>query len=298
MSMRPDNVTIKDVARQAGVSVALVSRAERAPQRHAGDARAHPESIARELRYMPHGAARSLITRRTQTIGALLPDLYGEFFSELIRGMDLAARRGGCTCSCRARTVRPAETAGALRAAGRVDAARVAMPSARLLADMPSAVPTAAERTSTATTPHSASTTMPVPMRWSEPLVTRLPAHRAGWPAGVELRRSSAAAVRAGAGRPARPGTPRSSSTATSPKPEAIAPREIAGMHERADAIFAANERDGRRLLVRLTSSACACRRTSRSSASTTSPWRYTTTAADHGTRAHRRSRATPPRAP
>jgi len=36
--------------------------------------------------------ARSLITRCTQTIGVLLPDLYGEYFSEIIRGIDLAAR--------------------------------------------------------------------------------------------------------------------------------------------------------------------------------------------------------------
>ena len=39
--------------------------------------------------------ARSLITGRTNTIGAVLPDLYGEFFSELIRGIDLAARARG-----------------------------------------------------------------------------------------------------------------------------------------------------------------------------------------------------------
>jgi LacI family transcriptional regulator len=47
------------------------------------------------LRYVPHGGARSLITRRTNTIGVLLPDLYGEFFSEAIRGADLAARGAG-----------------------------------------------------------------------------------------------------------------------------------------------------------------------------------------------------------
>jgi LacI family transcriptional regulator len=46
-----------------------------------------------KLRYAPHGAARSLITRKTHTLGVLLPDLFGEFFSELIRGIDVAARR-------------------------------------------------------------------------------------------------------------------------------------------------------------------------------------------------------------
>jgi LacI family transcriptional regulator len=43
--------------------------------------------------YWPNGAARSLITHRTHTLGVLLPELYGEFFSEVVRGIDLAARR-------------------------------------------------------------------------------------------------------------------------------------------------------------------------------------------------------------
>jgi LacI family transcriptional regulator len=53
------------------------------------------ERIASRLRYSPNGAARSLITRRTHTIGVLLPDLYGEFFSEVIRGIDVVAQQSG-----------------------------------------------------------------------------------------------------------------------------------------------------------------------------------------------------------
>ena len=44
---------------------------------------------------MPHAGARSLSTRSTRTIGVVLPDLHGEFFSEVIRGIDLAARQNG-----------------------------------------------------------------------------------------------------------------------------------------------------------------------------------------------------------
>jgi len=51
--------------------------------------------VATALRYTPDSAARSLTTRRTGTIGVLLPDLYGEFFSEVIRGIDATAQRGG-----------------------------------------------------------------------------------------------------------------------------------------------------------------------------------------------------------
>ena len=50
---------------------------------------------AENLRFTPHGAARSLITSRTSTLGVLLPDLYGEFFSEIIRGIDRGAQRAG-----------------------------------------------------------------------------------------------------------------------------------------------------------------------------------------------------------
>jgi LacI family transcriptional regulator len=59
------------------------------------DARERIERVATRLQYAPNSAARSLITRRTHTIGVLLPDLYGEFFSEVIRGIDLVAQRSG-----------------------------------------------------------------------------------------------------------------------------------------------------------------------------------------------------------
>src|ERR1700759_5562185 len=88
-------VTIKDVAREARVSVASVSRGLNGHASVTAQTRRRNVRIAEQLRYMPHGAARSLITRRTQTVGALLPDLHGEFFSELIRGIDLAARSRG-----------------------------------------------------------------------------------------------------------------------------------------------------------------------------------------------------------
>jgi LacI family transcriptional regulator len=87
--------TIKDVARQAGVSVATVSRVYNASDTVAPPTRERVLRVATALGYAPHGAARSLITSKTNTLGVLLPDLYGEFFSEVIRGIDLAARRAG-----------------------------------------------------------------------------------------------------------------------------------------------------------------------------------------------------------
>lgn len=87
--------TIRDVARKARVSIATVSRVfnDSGPVRET--TRRRVQSAATALRYAPHGAARSLTTRRTNTVGMLLPDLYGEFFSEIIRGVDQALQRGG-----------------------------------------------------------------------------------------------------------------------------------------------------------------------------------------------------------
>lgn len=86
------NATIREVARAARVSVATVSRVVNGKGPVSEDTRRRVRSAAERLRYVPHGAARSLITNHTSTVGVLLPDIYGEFFSELIRGIDLAAR--------------------------------------------------------------------------------------------------------------------------------------------------------------------------------------------------------------
>ena len=86
-------VTIKDVARAAGVSVATVSRVLNNSGPVADETRTRIFQIATELRYTPNGAARSLSMRRTGTLGVILPDLFGEFFSEVIRGLDQAAQR-------------------------------------------------------------------------------------------------------------------------------------------------------------------------------------------------------------
>lgn len=59
-----------------------------------GETRRRIEEAADALNYVPNSAARSLITARTHTLGVLLPDLYGEFFSEVIRGIDQTARSG------------------------------------------------------------------------------------------------------------------------------------------------------------------------------------------------------------
>jgi LacI family transcriptional regulator len=122
-------VTIKDVAREAKVSVASVSRALNGSASVTEPTRQRILRVAARLRYVPHGAARSLITRRTNTIGALLPDLYGEFFSELIRGISLAARVRGLNLLVSSSHGNLPEAAAALRAMrGRVDGLLIMSP--------------------------------------------------------------------------------------------------------------------------------------------------------------------------
>ncbi|TWI03690.1 transcriptional regulator, LacI family [Luteimonas cucumeris] len=116
------NVTIKDVARAANVSVATVSRALNGHHNVAEAVRLRVIRVASELRYSPHAAARSLSSRRTHTIGVILPDLYGEFFSELMRGVDQVARERGFHLLVSSYHGNPEEQGAALRAMrGRVD---------------------------------------------------------------------------------------------------------------------------------------------------------------------------------
>lgn len=91
----PKRATIRDVARLAEVSVASASRAMNGLGSVTDATRQKVLAAARMLRFVPHSGARSLSTQRTDTVGLVLPDLYGEFFSELIRGVDLAARERG-----------------------------------------------------------------------------------------------------------------------------------------------------------------------------------------------------------
>jgi LacI family transcriptional regulator len=121
--------TIKDVARVAGVSVATVSRSLNGHANVTEQTRELVMGVVAQLRFVPSSAARSMITRRTHTIGALLPDLHGEYFSELIRGIDLAARARGLHLLVSSSHGDAAEAAAALRAMnGRVDGLLVMSP--------------------------------------------------------------------------------------------------------------------------------------------------------------------------
>lgn len=87
--------TLRDVAREAGVSVATASRAINGLGNVTASTRATVMAAVKKLNFVPHSGARSLTRRKTDTIGVILPDLFGEFFSEIIRGIDLVAHESG-----------------------------------------------------------------------------------------------------------------------------------------------------------------------------------------------------------
>lgn len=79
---------INVVAKKAGVSIATVSRAFNEKQLVREETRNKIIRIAKELNYKPSPIARGLSKKTTDTIGVILPDLVGEFFMDIIHGID------------------------------------------------------------------------------------------------------------------------------------------------------------------------------------------------------------------
>ncbi len=141
--MKP--ATIRDVAERARVSVASVSRVLTGAGAVTEPTRLKVMEAVEALSYVPHSGARSLSTSRTDTVGVILPDLFGEFFSELIRGMDVAARASGLHLIVSSSHDDASEAAAAIRSMrGRVDGLIVLSPhldSANLAANLAGRLP-------------------------------------------------------------------------------------------------------------------------------------------------------------
>ncbi len=88
--------TIKDIAKEAGVSIATVSFIVNGKDQHISEAtRQRVKDVMKKYNYIPNAMAGSLVTRRTGIIGLVLPDITNPFFPGIARGAEDRANEEG-----------------------------------------------------------------------------------------------------------------------------------------------------------------------------------------------------------
>ena len=85
-------MTAKDVAARLGLSSMTVSRVMNKSSHVDEQTRIRVLDAARDLGYSPNRIAKSLVLRRTNTIGVVVPEITHSFFPEAIRGMEEVAQ--------------------------------------------------------------------------------------------------------------------------------------------------------------------------------------------------------------
>jgi LacI family transcriptional regulator len=86
--MAREAVTIKDVARKAGVAISTVSSVINGHQQHVGPVTREKVLLAvKELGYRPNAIARSMVKRTTGTIGLVMTDVVSPLFNEVVIGV-------------------------------------------------------------------------------------------------------------------------------------------------------------------------------------------------------------------
>jgi DNA-binding LacI/PurR family transcriptional regulator len=88
-------ITVKDIAKKAGVSHSTVSRALRSNPLISDETTQRIQKIAVELGYLPSAAARTLKTNRSHVLGVVLTSIDDPFFSEILEGMEEVIQSSG-----------------------------------------------------------------------------------------------------------------------------------------------------------------------------------------------------------
>lgn len=86
------SITIKDIAKEAGVAHSTVSRALRGSSLISQETTKHIQETALHLGYLPSAAARSLKTNRSQALGAIVSNIDDPYFSEILQGIEEVAQ--------------------------------------------------------------------------------------------------------------------------------------------------------------------------------------------------------------
>ena len=82
------NITIYDVAREANVSMATVSRVVNGNPNVKPATRKKVNEVIERLGYRPNAVARGLASKKTTTVGVVIPDISSMFYAELARGIE------------------------------------------------------------------------------------------------------------------------------------------------------------------------------------------------------------------
>ena len=82
------NITIYDVAREANVSMATVSRVVNGNPNVKPTTRKKVLEVIERLGYRPNAVARGLASKKTTTVGVIMPDISNVVYSELARGIE------------------------------------------------------------------------------------------------------------------------------------------------------------------------------------------------------------------
>jgi LacI family transcriptional regulator len=93
MTRRSSSITIREVAKQAGVSVATVSRYINRNAPVSDEVSGRLEQVMTELKYAPHAAARQLASRKTRVIGLMLTNIHNDFYVPLLNGVESVIRQ-------------------------------------------------------------------------------------------------------------------------------------------------------------------------------------------------------------
>lgn len=89
------SVSIKDIAKAAGVSHSTVSRALRQSGLVNAETAARIRGLAQEMGYTPSAVAQSLVTRRTRTLGLVVTTISDPFVDRIVEGVEQAAAAAG-----------------------------------------------------------------------------------------------------------------------------------------------------------------------------------------------------------
>jgi LacI family transcriptional regulator len=95
MVMKKKYVTIRDIAKRAGVSINTVSRALNNKPDISEETKRKILKIARELGYVKNATASSLRSKQTNIVGVIIADSANPFYAEVLKGIEAASRKYG-----------------------------------------------------------------------------------------------------------------------------------------------------------------------------------------------------------